>query len=106
MECCTLPASLCAVALQAPKSEFDVPRVSPYRLAAHLGSAFAIYAVLMWSTLTLAQPLPVLTGASAAALAAVKRLRGVVHPLAALIAVTAISGAARGRRVERSWCTF
>ena len=70
-----------------------MPRVSPYRLAAHLASAFAIYAVLLWTTLTMVTPLPSLAGAGAATSAAAKRLRGVVHPLAALIAVTAISGA-------------
>ena len=69
-----------------------MPRVSPYRLAAHLGSAFAIYAVLLWTTLTLTKPVPSLAGAGTAAVAAAKRLRGAVHPLAGLVALTAISG--------------
>jgi len=71
-----------------------MPRVSPYRLAAHLASAFAIYAVLLWTTLTVMKPMPLLAGAGAAAASAAKRLRVVVHPLAGLIAVTAISGVA------------
>lgn len=79
--------------VQAPKSEHDVPRVSPYRLAAHLGSAFAIYAVLLWTTLSLAVPEPVLARGTEATLAAAGRLRGAVHPLAGLIALTAMSGA-------------
>lgn len=36
---------------QEPDSEYATPRVSPYRLAAHLVSAFAIYATLTWTTL-------------------------------------------------------
>ena len=79
--------------VQAPKSEHDVPRVSPYRLAAHLGSAFAIYAVLLWTTLSLALPEPALARSTEAALAAARRLRGAAHPLAGLIALTAMSGA-------------
>ena len=31
------------------RSEYDTPRVSPYRLAAHLSMAFATYGVLMWT---------------------------------------------------------
>lgn len=31
--------------------EKDHPRVSQYRLAAHLGSAFAIYTAMLWTTL-------------------------------------------------------
>ena len=46
--------------LEEPKKEMAVPRVSPYRLAAHLSSAFAIYAVLLWTTLSLRTPLPTL----------------------------------------------
>jgi heme a synthase len=33
--------------LEAQPAEFGEPRVSPYRLAAHLASAFAIYAGLL-----------------------------------------------------------
>lgn len=36
---------------QEPEHEWAQPRVSPYRLAAHLVSAFAIYATLVWTTL-------------------------------------------------------
>ena len=31
------------------RSEYDMPRVSPYRLATHLSMAFATYGVLMWT---------------------------------------------------------
>jgi len=33
--------------------EKAVPRVSHYRLAAHLGTAFAIYSAMLWSALDL-----------------------------------------------------
>ena len=35
--------------------ERDVPRVSHYRLAAHLGTAFVIYILGIWNSLTLLQ---------------------------------------------------
>ena len=30
----------------------DIPRVSQYRLAAHLGSAFLLYSLMLWGGLT------------------------------------------------------
>ncbi|GAQ82379.1 Cytochrome oxidase assembly factor COX15 [Klebsormidium nitens] len=77
--------------LQEPKSEYDVPRVSPYRLAAHLTSAFVIYSGLLWTALTVASPTPPTLSALASQAGAA--LRGRIHPLAALIGVTALSGA-------------
>lgn len=77
-----------------PKREHESPRVSPYRLAAHLASAFSIYALLMWSALSLAAPVPQLAAATPAVQAAAARLRGAVVPLSCLIAVTAASGVA------------
>ncbi len=71
----------------------QVPRVSAYRLAAHLTSAFAIYAGLAWTTLSLAQPQPLLATASEAAQAAARKLRGRVLPLSVLVGITAVSGA-------------
>jgi len=79
--------------LQAPTKEYDTPRVSPYRLAAHLASAFSIYAVLLWSALSLAAPVPQLAAAAPAVQAAAARLRGAAVPLSCLIAITAASGA-------------
>jgi cytochrome c oxidase assembly protein subunit 15 len=69
-----------------------VPRVSPYRLAAHLMSAFTIYGTLVWTTLSLALPTPPAAAAPAAA-AAARSLRAAALPVAALVAVTAGSGA-------------
>ncbi|XRB15905.1 cytochrome c oxidase assembly protein COX15 [Pseudoscourfieldia marina] len=83
--------------------EHDVPRVSPYRLAAHLTSAFAIYTGLLWSSLGLLQP----AIATNAATDAMKVIRGRVTPVAALIAVTAVSGAfVAGNDAGRAYNTF
>lgn len=77
---------------QVPMKEYDTPRVSPYRLAAHLASAFSIYGVLLWSAMSLAAPVPQLAVAAPAVQAAAARLRGAAVPLSCLIAVTAASG--------------
>jgi len=67
--------------------EGGIPRVSPYRLAAHLTCAFALFAGLVHTGLGVLQPR---AAAAAAPLAAVHlRVRG----LALLVGVTAISGA-------------
>ena len=39
--------------LDEPTDEWQAPRVSPYRLAAHLVSAFTIFATLVWTTMDL-----------------------------------------------------
>lgn len=77
----------------------EVPRVSAYRLAAHLGSAFVIYS-LMFAT-----GLNILTGKAAAAVAMTtgmksigaqpgfKRLRSGTHLTAMMVFYTALSGA-------------
>lgn len=66
----------------------DIPRVSQYRLASHLGSAFLLYTLFLWGGLThLNKP---------QALAATKqmsKLRGLAHGVMSLIFVTALSGA-------------
>jgi heme A synthase len=68
--------------------------VSPYRLAAHLTSAAVIYGTLLWTTLSLAYPLSPAANLAAgkAAQAGVNTLRAWAHPLAGLIALTALSG--------------
>ena len=37
--------------LNEPKKSTDIPRVSHYRLASHLGSAFLLYSGMLWSSL-------------------------------------------------------
>lgn len=99
-----------------------MPRVSPYRLAAHLTSAFAIYATLVWTTLDLARPTPLLASlagkaaeaAHSAVAAAAKQqhaaaalLRARVLPLSVLVGVTAVSGAfVAGMDAGRAYNTF
>ena len=72
-----------------------MPRVSPYRLAAHLTSAAIIYGTLLWTSLSLAYPTSAAAALSAdtAMTAGVNALRRWAHPVAGLIAVTALSGA-------------
>jgi cytochrome c oxidase assembly protein subunit 15 len=84
-----------------------VPRVSPYRLAAHLTSAFAIYATLVWTTLSLASPAAALAAAPPAVASAAAALRARALPLAALVGVTAVSGAfVAGNDAGRAYNTF
>lgn len=64
--------------------------MSPYRLAAHLTSAFAIYSGLFWTALSVVSPYP--TAAGEAGRAAM-RVRQFAVPVAAIVGITAISGA-------------
>jgi cytochrome c oxidase assembly protein subunit 15 len=70
-----------------------VPRVSSYRLAAHLTSAFAIYATMVWTTLSVAFPNPLVVTAGPPAARAAAALYKVALPAAVLLGTTAISGA-------------
>ncbi len=88
-----MPAVYTPFILQEPKNEWETPRVSPYRLAAHLISAFAIYTTLVWTTLDLAYARPISAAAGTASQLAAKGLRRYLLPMSALIAVTATSGA-------------
>jgi len=82
--------------------EKDHPRVSQYRLAAHLGSAFALYTAMLWTTLDFIVP-PMANSAklvpSAAAVSAPtllklqSKMRRYAHGVAGLVFFTAISGA-------------
>ena len=80
---------------QEPKAEWETPRVSPYRLAAHLTSAFVIYSGLLWTTLNLFFPVSSAVLAPPAAATGAAALRKMAHPLAALIGITAVSGKKR-----------
>ncbi|KAL6780108.1 COX15 [Auxenochlorella protothecoides x Auxenochlorella symbiontica] len=91
--------------LEDPADPHAVPRVSAYRLAAHLTSAFAIYATLVWTTLDVARPGAGAGGAAAAAAAAA--LARWALPVAGLLAVTAVSGAfVAGLDAGRAFNTF
>jgi len=54
----------------------DIPRVSPYRLTAHLGLAILIYAAMLWVALGLLAPKPPAADAVAVAPAAALRAGG------------------------------
>eukprot|EP00899_Mesostigma_viride_P005990 jgi/Mesvir1/15392/Mv06579-RA.1 len=92
--------------LEEPTAERQVPRVSPYRLAAHLASAFTIFSLLLWTAMSVARPVA-LAPATEAARAAMARARGLVHPVAALVGVTALSGAfVAGNDAGHAYNTF
>ena len=65
----------------------DRPDVSPYRLAAHLGLAVAIYGCLIWVALGL------LTGGSVECVRRAGRWRGAIWGATGLVFLTVLSGA-------------
>lgn len=74
------------------------PRVSQYRLAAHLGSAFLIYTGAFMTGLKVLTDYKVSQGAYESLAAAInnpvlKRFKGAAHGIVALVFITAISGA-------------
>jgi heme a synthase len=75
----------------------DIPRVSPYRLGAHLGLALLIYAAMFWTALGLLRP---------RAGAALERVRG-LQPMLLLLVITIMSGAlVAGLRAGMMYNTF
>ncbi|KAI4366219.1 hypothetical protein MLD38_022123 [Melastoma candidum] len=75
----------------APICEYAQPRVSPYRLAAHLTSAVAIYCGLLWTALSVVFPEPPAESASWVRGAA--KVKRIAAPVSLLVGITAISGA-------------
>ena len=69
----------------------DVPRVSQYRLAAHLSTAMVLYSVLFWSSLDILLPAKKIEVGKL--LPAVKKIRGMTMGVKALVFLTAVSGA-------------
>ncbi|EGC36625.1 hypothetical protein DICPUDRAFT_54540 [Dictyostelium purpureum] len=69
----------------------EVPRVSQYRLAAHLGSAFVIYTALFWFGLGLVRPAAIASNPNLQNFA--PKMKKYSHAVAGLIGVTAMSGA-------------
>lgn len=76
---------------QEPTSEYAQPRVSPYRLAAHLTSAFVIYCGLFWTALSVVMPEP--PAESVAWVHGAAKVRRLALPVGILVGITAISGA-------------
>jgi len=77
----------------------DVPRVSQYRLAVHLGLALLLYTGFLYNALDHLIPAQKLTTNFSGtiitnnALKALKRFKGLIHSTKGLIFVTALSGA-------------
>lgn len=69
--------------------ENDVPRVSQYRLAAHLSFAFVLYTLFLWSALDHLLPAQALQQVAKSAL----RVKKLAHLTKAMVFITAMSGA-------------
>uniref|UniRef100_A0A4W3IWR4 Cytochrome c oxidase assembly homolog 15 (yeast) n=1 Tax=Callorhinchus milii TaxID=7868 RepID=A0A4W3IWR4_CALMI len=74
--------------LEEKKDSHDVPRVSQYRLAAHLGSALLLYCASLWTGLSLLLPPRQLPNTRQMAL-----MRQFARGTGGLVFVTALSGA-------------
>ncbi|CAA6661556.1 unnamed protein product [Spirodela intermedia] len=91
--------------LEEPPSEYVQPRVSPYRLAAHLTSAFVIYCGLLWTALSVVMPEPpagTINWVHGAA-----KVQKLVLPICAIVGITAVSGAfVAGNDAGHAYNTF
>ncbi|XP_008070057.1 cytochrome c oxidase assembly protein COX15 homolog isoform X1 [Carlito syrichta] len=74
--------------LEEKPDSHDIPRVSQYRLAAHLGSALVLYCASLWTSLSLLLPRHRLPETRQ-----LLRLRRFAHGAAGLVFLTALSGA-------------
>ncbi|EXB51058.1 Cytochrome c oxidase assembly protein COX15 [Morus notabilis] len=91
--------------LEEPASEYAQPRVSPYRLAAHLTSAFAIYCGLVWTGLNVVMPEP--PAESLAWVNGAAKVRRLALPVSLLVGITAVSGAfVAGNDAGHAYNTF
>lgn len=72
--------------------ESDVPRVSQYRLAAHLSMAFALYTLFLWNALDHLLPANKIAYASQSALKAARKFRILAHSCKGMVFLTALSG--------------
>ncbi|XP_072977115.1 heme A synthase COX15 [Typha angustifolia] len=91
--------------LEEPASEYVQPRVSPYRLATHLTSAFIIYCGILWTALSVVMPDPP-TGSMNLVHGAAK-VRKLALPVSFLVGITALSGAfVAGNDAGHAYNTF
>ena len=67
--------------------ESDIPRVSQYRLASHLGSALVLYSLFFWSSLQYLIPAKPMNVTAAA-----MKFRRLVHVSKLAVFLTAVSG--------------
>ncbi|XVF62093.1 hypothetical protein PTKIN_Ptkin08bG0189700 [Pterospermum kingtungense] len=77
--------------LEEPASKYVQPRVSPYRLAAHLTSPFVIYSCLFWTALSVVMPEP--PAESLAWVQGAAKVKRLAIPVSLIVAITAVSGA-------------
>ncbi|CDP13819.1 unnamed protein product [Coffea canephora] len=91
--------------LEDPASEYAEPRVSPYRLAAHLTSAFVIYSGLFWTALSVVMHEP--PAESVAWVKGAAKVKRLALPVSILVGITAVSGAfVAGNDAGRAFNTF
>lgn len=72
--------------------ESDVPRVSQYRLASHLGLAFVLYTLFLWSGLDHLTPAETVKINKPTVLKASRKFRMLAHTTKGMVFLTAISG--------------
>ncbi|KAJ4725418.1 cytochrome c oxidase assembly protein COX15-like [Melia azedarach] len=91
--------------LEEPASEYSQPRVSPYRLTAHLTSAFVIYTGLFWTALSVVMPEP--PAESVAWVRGAAKVKKLALPVSLIVGITAVSGAfVAGNDAGRAYNTF
>ncbi|XP_020265980.1 cytochrome c oxidase assembly protein COX15-like isoform X2 [Asparagus officinalis] len=91
--------------LEEPASDYVQPRVSPYRLATHLISAFGIYCGIFWTALSVVMPEP--PNGSISWVNGAAKVRKMALPLSVLVGVTAFSGAfVAGNDAGHAYNTF
>lgn len=91
--------------LEEPPSEYAQPRVSPYRLTAHLSSAFVIYTGLFWTALSVVMPEP--PAESVAWVRGAAKVKKLALPVSFIVGITAVSGAfVAGNDAGHAYNTF
>ncbi|KAF8414309.1 hypothetical protein HHK36_002311 [Tetracentron sinense] len=91
--------------LEEPVSEYVQPRVSPYRLAAHLTSAFVIYCGLLWTAFSVVMPEP--PAGSVAWVRGAAKIQKLALPVSFVVGITAVSGAfVAGNDAGHAYNTF
>nr|KYP73507.1 Cytochrome c oxidase assembly protein COX15 isogeny [Cajanus cajan] len=92
--------------LEEPPSEYSQPRVSPYRVAAHLTSAIAIFCGLVWNVISVYLPESQPPAESPTWVHAAK-VRRLALPISVLVGLTAVYGAfVTGNDVAHAFNTF
>lgn len=80
--------------LEEPEKPTDPPRVSQYRLTAHLTAALSLYSVMLWTSFDLWKSnVPTIQFPTKQLLSSFKSFRRNTHLLAGLVFTTAMSGA-------------